>query len=312
MKIKNKLINELLELSKIYNSLGEKFKSAAYFNSAITLKYYKENNIILPDTLKELKKIKNIGSSIAEKIIIFEKKNHIPLLQEMKKDKMLQKIIDITSIYGFGIKGAKKLYNSGITNIDEIKSAFLNNKIKLNSSQKLGLKYHTDLKKKIPREELESVEKKLKKLNNTDKNILDILILGSYRRGKKELKDVDILISGTTPKIIDTLINFLKEEYTYIGTFSKGHKKFMGLFIFDSVVRHVDIIYSNIDEYPTKVQYFTGSKEFNIYLRNIAISRGYKLSDIGLYKKNKKIKLNSEKDIFEILDIPYVKPEDRK
>ena len=55
----------------------------------------------------------------------------------------------------------------------------------------------------------------------------------------------------------------------------------------------------------------TGSKLFNINLRKKAKLLGYKLNEYGLYKNNNKIKINSEKDIFEKLGLNYIKPKNR-
>ena len=64
--------------------------------------------------------------------------------------------------------------------------------------------------------------------------------------------------------------------------------------------------------YPFALLYFTGSKKTNTYMRNIAIKAGYKLSEYGLYdKNNNSILLDTEKDIFEFLHLPYLSPDKR-
>ena len=314
VKISDKLVTELLELSDLYKIMGEPYKSKAYMGTARTLRMLKESNenYDLPLNAKELIKLKSIGKSTADKIINFYKDGHIKLLKELNDDKVIDKLIDIAGIYGFGFKGAKKLYEKGYKTMDDIKAGYVKGEIKLTRGQKVGIQYYDDLQKKIPRKELESLERNLKKLEKKSKNIDHIHIMGSYRRGKKLLKDIDILISGKSPKVIDDLLDYLKEEYKYVDYFSKGPKKFMGLFIIKKIIRHVDIIYSTPDEYPTKLNYFTGSKEFNVRLRNIALQQGYKLSDQGLFKGDKKIKLKNEREIFDILGVKYLKPQERK
>jgi DNA polymerase/3'-5' exonuclease PolX len=87
----------------------------------------------------------------------------------------------------------------------------------------------------------------------------------------------------------------------------------MGVAKTDSVARRIDIHKMDYDEWGSGVLYFTGSKEFNITMRNRAISKGYKLSEKGLFYKNGERVPNTrtEKEIFEVLDMPYVPPEDR-
>ena len=92
---------------------------------------------------------------------------------------------------------------------------------------------------------------------------------------------------------------------------TKGEKKMSGLFVVSKIPRHIDFLYVPLEQLPTAIQYFTGSATFNVELRNRAISMGYKLSDIGLYKGDERIPLKDEKDLFKILKLKYVKPENR-
>ena len=83
--------------------------------------------------------------------------------------------------------------------------------------------------------------------------------------------------------------------------------------------RRLDMIYTDYTNYSFTLLYFTGSGQFNIDMRNHALSLGYSLSEYGLkYSKGKnkgnfvEHKFENEKDIFEFLGIKYIKPEDRK
>ena len=68
------------------------------------------------------------------------------------------------------------------------------------------------------------------------------------------------------------------------------------------------------ESYGAALQYFTGSKEHNIELRNIAIKKGYKLSEYGLYLKEsgKQIAGSSEEEIYKTLGLAYIPPELRE
>ena len=76
-------------------------------------------------------------------------------------------------------------------------------------------------------------------------------------------------------------------------------------------VRRIDIRYVPYKSYYSALLYFTGSGEFNRNMRTVAISLGYKLNEYGLYKNGKKIKVKSEKDIFNELGMEYVDPSKR-
>jgi DNA polymerase/3'-5' exonuclease PolX len=79
------------------------------------------------------------------------------------------------------------------------------------------------------------------------------------------------------------------------------------------IARRIDIRVVSYQSYYTSLIYFTGSKNFNIDLRNKLLQKNYSLNEYFLTDLNDNTKkiLKSEKEIFEILKIDYIKPEDR-
>ena len=80
----------------------------------------------------------------------------------------------------------------------------------------------------------------------------------------------------------------------------------------NNVIR-LDIRYIDKKYYPFALMYFTGNKKFNLFMRNKAQDLGFKLNEYGLFKNDKKVKkeFKTEKDIFNILNIKYLKPNQR-
>ena len=80
-----------------------------------------------------------------------------------------------------------------------------------------------------------------------------------------------------------------------------------------NTVRRVDFLYTSKEEFPFAILYFTGSKNFNVYIRNKALEKNFSLNEYALtdMTNNKIIILNNEKEIFEILKIPYLSPIER-
>ena len=76
-------------------------------------------------------------------------------------------------------------------------------------------------------------------------------------------------------------------------------------------IRRIDIRLLPLQSFFTGYLYFTGSYEFNERMRGIAKRQGYKLNEYGLYKGNKFIQIYSEKDVFDILGMKYLNPEER-
>jgi len=172
----------------------------------------------------------------------------------------------------------------------------------------------------------------LKKIiKNIDKN-LNIVIAGSYRRGAANSGDIDILMTHNSFKkekdiskypFMMKLISTLLDKKYIVGELSKGDTKFNGISRYDSKskARRIDIRYISMENFYPALLYFTGSGNFNIDMRKRAKSMGYKLSEYHLYKldeTNKKsvnetpILVSSEEEIFEILGMNFLKPEQRE
>lgn len=74
----------------------------------------------------------------------------------------------------------------------------------------------------------------------------------------------------------------------------------------------VDIRVIPEGDYGSALQYFTGSKEHNIATRKIAIGKGLKLNEYGIFRKNKKIASRTEENVYKIIGLPYIEPELRE
>jgi len=296
-KNNKKLIIEYFnELANIYYKLGDKFRADSYYEAIYRLKYI----YIIPETKKELMNITGIGDSISDKILEIIKTKKLKYLNDMINNKELNGILSLLKISGIGNKKALELMKLGIMNYKDLDKAIITNEVKLTKAQQIGYLYYNDLNKKIPRKEVNKLHKYLQKKN--------LEIVGSYRRGKKLLNDIDILAVNTT---IENILKYIDKKYKIIDIISKGTQKASFLIIIDKIVRHIDLLITTTESYYLALLYFTGSKYFNIEIRTLAKQKGYKINEHHLTKGSKKIKINSEEDIFEELNIEYIKPEQR-
>jgi DNA polymerase/3'-5' exonuclease PolX len=79
----------------------------------------------------------------------------------------------------------------------------------------------------------------------------------------------------------------------------------------DLPIRRIDIRFIPFLSWYPALLYFTGSKEFNLMLRSNAKKMGYKVSEYGIFKNNKNIYVESEEEIFKILGMKYLEPQER-
>lgn len=277
---------------------------------------------------EQIQKYKGIGSGIINRIDeILETGGLLEVNDADISGKHLEYIDELMQIFGIGRVKAYELYTEhGIKSISELKEAIKNKNIELPENIIKGIKYVDKIKINIPRTEMEEI---VSYLINTgidyDPNI-DIRICGSYRREKEISNDIDIIISH--PDIItkkqaeksNIMTNFIKHliKSSFIVdslTSLKVPTKYMGICRLTPKhkLRRIDIRFMPIESYYTAILYFTGSSEFNRKMRTVALSMGYTLNEYRLLdNKGKPFKINSEKDIFDYLNMEYLQPQYRK
>jgi DNA polymerase/3'-5' exonuclease PolX len=290
---------EIIKNYEIYNN--EVYKVKAY-NNAI------ENIIIYQDKLTSIDKFDNIegiGTGILEKIYELYLTGKITYIENnIKNDKIYAFKQQLLDIYGIGPINAKKIVESGITNIEQLKK----NMNILNDKQKIGLKYYNDIKQTIPLDEYNKHINIIKK--DLTKSKLTFDFVGSYRRGSKNMGDIDLLIMKNANFNLKEYISKLIDENYIIDVLASGKNKFMGIVkIKNNPARRLDILIAPVDEYYYSLLYFTGSYLFNIGLRHYVKTKfNLSLSEHGF---NKPISVKNEEDIFKFLNLKYVKPIDR-
>lgn len=304
------------KIENIYKILGDRFRSEAYTNAIRNLRYL--DNI--PENINELIKIPGIGKGIGEKIIEILKTGELKKLKELENNKIVKSILQLSRIAGIGPVMAKKLHKMKINSIEELRNKVKNNEFKLTNQQELGLKYFEDLNRRIPRIEIENFDKNLQKIVKDIDEELTAEIMGSYIRGKNDSGDIDILLSHKKIKnkndidkdYISLLVEKLQNNYINLGTLSHGKFKYMGLYILNKYVRHIDIIFIPTESLVTARAYFIGSHIHNMKMREIAKKLGYRLNEYHLKDNDGNIiPLNNEYELFNILGVEYIEPINR-
>ena len=322
----DEFINILEELNNVMSAQGEIFRARSYKNAQETIMRYKDK-IIDPIQLKGLQ---GIGDAILNKLIEYKETGKILALEHAKKNPL----IILTQVYGIGPKKAQQLIEKGITTIDQLRD----HTEYLNDVQKIGLQYYENILEKIPREEIMEYEMLFSNIMNTFNlnNEHDectengkFEIVGSYRRGKMESGDIDVIIThsinsngnSNNNKIYNQFIDLLIKHNIILHVLSRGESKCLTLTRIANrpgKVRRIDFLYSPPQEYPFAILYFTGSKTFNTVMRLKALEKGYTLNEHGISLKENGVKgnlihanFNDEKSIFDFLGMKYKFPQER-
>lgn len=326
--MKNQEIAKIFYEIADYLAMGDiQFKPYAYQKAALALETLEEDieEIYKSGGAKALRKIPGVGKSIAQKIEEYLKTGRIKYHQQFKKKTPI-KLEEIISVEGMGPKKAKVLYEKlGIKDLKGLEKAAKFHKIaplfgfgeKTEKNILEGIKF---LKRSKGRfllgEILPKVMEIYKKLENL-KEIERLDVGGSIRRRKETIGDVDFLAivknprprRGSPDEAAKKVMDFFVSLPGVIKIWGKGGTK--------ASVRMKDGFDMDIRVLPKKsygaaLQYFTGSKEHNIVTRKIAIDKGLKLSEYGLFKGSKMIASETEEDIYKALGMDWVSPEMRE
>jgi DNA polymerase beta len=310
---------ELMRKKEIANK--QPFKARAY---ATVIKNIKEMTDPIY-TIDDLANVQGIGDSIKKKIVEILETGHLKQADEYSNKPEMKVFDDLLKIHGIGPAKARQLIDSGINSIDDLKSAVEKDPGVLNEKQKMGLKYWEEFILRIPRQEMDKHDIYVKDIIKQVDSKYIVELTGSYRRGDKDSGDIDILITHPDDSI-DHESNFkmIIEKLVALGyikdIFAKGPKKCLAVC---KLKRHrhfrrIDFMMTHKHEFPFALLYFTGSGPFNVAMRNLAIEKGYSLSEYGFkYLKGPKegefVKSNFEKeeDIFYFLEVKYIEPKNR-
>ncbi|KKK70589.1 hypothetical protein LCGC14_2922460, partial [marine sediment metagenome] len=142
----------------------------------------------------------------------------------------------------------------------------------------------------------------------TQPYILSAESAGSLRRMKRTIGDIDLLVSSKNP---EKVMDFFTQLPQSIGVEAKGKTKST---ITHESGRKVDIRVVEPESYGSALQYFTGSKEHSVHLREIAKQKGLKLNEYGVFdaKTNRKLGGAAEEEMYSSLGLPVIEPELRE
>lgn len=316
MDFKDTIIQDLEILRKNEVAQKEVFKARAYQKVINGIK-------ALPGPVKSMDDIDGIvgvGQKIRLKIEEIITTGKLMAAEKLKNDDNDQLMQDLLKIYGVGPAKAKALVESGVASVADLRTK----QHLLNQNQLIGLEMYDEFLERIPREEMKKhetyIKTVIKKLAGNES--VNVTVVGSYRRGKSDSGDIDVLVAfpdmpvERQSSVFEKIIATMKERKYITHVLAEGDHKCMAV---SKLVRghqkhrRLDMLLTPVEEYPYALLYFTGSDVFNIRCRTKAREKGYSLSEHGLKPINTVAApvMTSEKDILEFIGVEYVPPTKR-
>ena len=263
-------------------------------------------------------KIPSIGKAIASKLEEYITTGKIHYYDELK-EKLPVDVSQFFGLEGIGPKTIKTLYsNLGIKNIPDLEKAALEGKIRSipgfsQKKEELILKKIQFFRKSGGRRligEVYPLVRRIEERLSGNTGVKQAVAVGSFRRMKETIGDIDYLVSVISEKdgnnIIDYFVN-MPEVKEIIG---RGSSK---AFIKLNNGIDADLLVVPEESFGAAMQYFTGSKEHGVAMRKIAISKGLRLNEWGVFdKQNHRVAGATEEEVYRVLGLEWIPPEMRE
>ena len=312
-----------LEIAKLFNEIADLleikdeniFKIRAYRRAAINLESLTEE-IEAVAARGGLTEIAGIGKDLAAKIAQALETGRIEYLEELRRE-IPRGVVELMAIPGVGPKTAKLLFDrlqvdsveklealaqkGKLLGLPGIKQKTVENIVKGIQVVKKG-RERMPLGRALPlaREIIQTLEKL--------PQVRKISMAGSLRRMRETVRDFDLLITSTKPaKVMGTFTSLPQVAEVLVHGETKA------------TIRHregiqVDLRVVEPECFGAALQYFTGSKEHNIRVRELASRKGLKVSEYGVFNEatGKRIAGATEEEVYRAIGLPYIPPELRE
>ncbi len=311
-----RLLSETADLMEIASEDG--FRIRSYRTAASAIEAHPEQlSSILKDPDKKLTDITGIGKGIAAVVEEIEQRGSFE-----RRDEMLGKypatLLELLKIQGLGAKSIRLLYDSyRVQTIDDLERVCKEQKLrelprmgaKLEEKVLRGISSYRQTQGRFLLSFVQRAADELIEYLSTVPGVEKVTPAGSLRRGKETAGDLDLLATG--PGAGDALDKFVTHPKVH-EILGKGPNKASVKFGLEGL--QVDLRALPNESYGAAMQYFTGSKDHNVALRQRALKQGLTLNEYGLAKVDgeERVASATEEEIYETLGLAWIPPEMRE
>jgi len=303
-------IGDLLEISG-----ANFFRVRAYRNAARVIKDLSTPVAeVASDPDRNLEDLPDIGKDLAGKIRVILDTGDLPMRQELERQ-IPTGLMDVMKIAGVGPRKAHTLFlELGVKDLQSLGEAARSGDIK--SIKGFGPKTEENILEgiyavkgmgnRMLRAEAERLFNSVRKHLSGVPGMKRMEAAGSYRRLMETVGDLDILVVCDDPAAAS---QHFVEHPDVTRVIAHGSTKTSVIMGKD---RQVDIRIIPAESFGAALQYFTGSQAHSVALRSMALRKGMKLNEYGVFRDDKKIAGLTEEDVYEALGLPWIPPELRE
>jgi DNA polymerase (family 10) len=270
--------------------------------------------------------VDGVGDALADKVVEYVETGEVAELEALR-DQLPVDMAALTSVEGVGPKTVGKLYEAlGITTLDELEAAARDGEIREVSG--FGETTESNILDNIPFARQAQERELLGAARPVAEGVLDYLrgvdsveraeVAGSLRRWRETIGDVDILAASEDgDAAVKAFLDWDAESEVIESGSTKASVRARDM--------RVDLRVVAPEEFGSALQYFTGSKDHNVHLRNLAIDRELKMNEYGVFdvgdigdpdadgqRAGRRIGGATEAEMYGALDLPVIPPELRE
>jgi len=305
------IFSQIADLLEILEE--DRFRINSYRKSARTLEELTEavEDVSADGRLTE---IPGVGKSTAEKIQQYLATGRVATYDQLKK-KVPPKLPELLEVSGLGPKTVAKLWrDGGVKSTAELKKALKKTPEKLAKIEGLGAKKLHQIEESLSFAASAGGRIRLDTAGRLADELLTAVgkargarraaAAGSLRRGRETIGDIDLLCEAA-PAVAPKIIERFTQADNVQRVLAAGKTK--GSVVLEGGVQ-ADLRVVDRSSYGAAMAYFTGSKAHNVRMRELAIAKGLKLNEYGLFKGSRRVAGAEEADIYRSLGLQYVPP----
>jgi DNA polymerase (family 10) len=310
------------EVARLFNLMADVlelkeesvFRIRAYRRAAQNLESLREDveTLAREDRLDE---IPGVGADLAGKIAESLKSGHVRDIERATK-KIPAGVVALMNVPGIGPKMAVRLHRKGITDVDRLEKTARAGRlrglpgIQARTEQSIlrGIALVRGGQARMPLGRALPIGRALVEALRHARGVKEVALAGSIRRGRETVGDIDLLVTSDHARVVmDAFVALPDVAEVLEHGATKGS------------IRHregiqVDLRVVEPECFGAALLYFTGSKQHNIRIREMAVRKGFKLSEYGLFRASsgKRVAGATEEEVYAAIGLPWIPPELRE
>ena len=306
------IFDEMADLLEIEGD--NPYRVRAYRNAARTVRHLGRELADMVERDEDLTHLPGIGKELAAKIREIVTTGHARALDKLHR-RVPSSLEELLKIPGLGPKRVRALYyDLHIKSLKQLEDAVRRGRLRQlpgfgpKTEQRIleNLAAHRTGEKRflhaVARRYAEPLVAWLRKTPGVDQ----VVVAGSYRRGKETVGDLDILVTvrGDSP-----VMQRFTEYDEVADVVSRGTTRAT---VYLRCGLQVDLRVVERASFGAALHYFTGSRAHNIAIRHLGQQRGLKINEYGVFRGQRRIAGESEESVYACVDLPWIPPELRE